>query len=190
MSAVTLARRRGLQGGFRDRRPHECADARCAVPRMPRSDYRRIPRWRPAGVARSSCPSRCGSSGSSASVPPYAASTAARSGSCRGACDHRRGRAIRDHRRYRGSVRGSPATAPRPRRRRDPRAGNPDIDKAPIGEAAMGQECIEVHGRGSLAHRPGIMYPTNSIPFWGSVIGEKLCARSVAEGQSCVKGNR
>jgi len=28
--------------------------------------------------------------------------------------------------------------------RRDPPAGDPDIDEAPIGEAAMGQECVEV----------------------------------------------
>ena len=55
---------------------------------------------------------RCGSSGS---VPPYAASTAAPSASCR-AYDHRRGQAAPDRRRYRGSARGLTGMPQRPRR--------------------------------------------------------------------------
>jgi hypothetical protein len=35
--------------------------------------------------------------------------------------------------------------ARRPRRWLQPRAGDADIDDTPIGEAAMGQECVERH---------------------------------------------
>jgi imidazolonepropionase-like amidohydrolase len=46
---------RASKGGFRDRCRHGCADARCRASRRPRSNYRRVPRWRPPGAAGSSC---------------------------------------------------------------------------------------------------------------------------------------
>jgi hypothetical protein len=93
-------------------------------------------------VAGPFCPSRCGSSGS---VPPYAASTAAHQGlvemhvTIDEAGQHQIAADIEDRHAVRRGWPGVLADGC------DPPAGDADIDKAPIGEAAMGQECIERH---------------------------------------------
>ena len=93
-----------------------------------------------AGMAGLSCRSRCGSSGSG---PPRVPSRASRSASCPDACGRRPVPAIRDRRRC--------LALARVRRRgcaftddRDLSAGDADIDKPAIGEAAIGQECVDL----------------------------------------------
>jgi hypothetical protein len=94
---------------------------------------------------------RCGGTLLSVSIrlirvgPPICGIHGSQSGSCRDACDHRRGWAAPDRRRYRGPARGLTGMARRPRRWRQSARRDADIDKAPIGETAMGQECIERH---------------------------------------------